>query len=446
MAAKLKLNKNAVEKLPPPGPDDVTRSGEPITQLVYWDCDIVGFGVRVGREKTDPKTGEKKPPTRTFFYQGRLNGKLMKVTIGKLGRVTAEAARKEARRVQSKMELGQDPRPKKDVKKTGATFGDLMSAYVELLETQGKLSARNVRNQVAHDIEQAFPRLWAKPAAEIDLDDCMKIVGTLVDAKKPRQADKIRSYIRTAFSEAINSRGDASMPASMRRLNITSNPARDMRKVKGSSNAKERALTLAEFRAYWRRVKALPEPHRSIAALHVLTGGQRQQQLARVTLADIDRDAPSMRILDYKGRRAEPRIHIIPLLPEALECIDCIIGSGRYVFSANGGETPMHNVFLGDIVKRIRTEMEEAGELENGPFTAGSIRATVETRLIAKPYRVSSDVLGQLLSHGTGGVQQRHYQHHSFFEEKLEALEMLHRMVEGEEEPGAKVIDMRARA
>lgn len=426
MTSKLKLTKTAVERIEP-------VEGK---QVVVWDSVTTGFGVRVSPGGT-----------RTFFFQGRLHGKLMKVTIGKLSEsMTAEAARKRASKIALMLADGQDPRPKKGATKAAPTFGDLMSAYVELLESQGKLSARSVRNQVTRDIEQAFPRLWSKPVADIDLDDCMKVVGRLVDAKKPRQADKVRSYIRTAFSEAINARGDANMPASMRRLNVTLNPARDMRKVKGASNAKDRALTLAEFRAYWQRVKALPEPHRSVAMLHVLTGGQRQQQLARVTLADIDRDAPSMRILDYKGRRTEPRIHTIPLLPEALQCIDRITGGGEYIFSANGGATPMHNSYLGDIVKRVHAQMEHGGELENGPFTAGSIRATVETRLIAKPYRVSSDVLGQLLSHGTGGVQQRHYQHHGFFDEKLEALEKLCRMVEGRPEPGAQVIEMRARA
>lgn len=174
--------------------------------------------------------------------------------------------------------------------------------------------------------------------------------------------------------------------------------------------------------------------------LHVLTGGQRQQQLARVTLNDIDRDGPSMRVLDYKGRRTEPRIHVIPLLPEALEAIDRITGAGEFVFSCDGGETHIHNAFLNDVVKRIRADMDEAGELEKGDFTAGTIRATIETRLIAKPYSVSSDVLGQLLSHGTGGLQQRHYQHHDFFDEKLDALEKLHRMIEGQPEPGAQVI------
>jgi integrase len=416
---KMKLNKTSVEKIQPiPG-----------NQMMYWDSEITGFGVRVSPGGS-----------RSFFYQGRLNGKVKKVTIGRLGPITAEQARKEAKRIQSKLELGQDPSPPKEkTSTTAATFGDLMTAYVELLESQGKLSVQAVRNQIAKDIEQAHPKLWEAPAASIDLDDCMKVVGQLKDEDKPRQADKIRSYIRTAFSEAINARGDVNMPASMRRLNIKFNPARDMRKVKGSSKAKDRALSLAEFKTYWEHVQELPAPKKSLAILHILTGGQRQQQLARVKIADIDNDTSSMTILDFKGRRDEPRRHIVPLLPETLEAISNITGSGEYVFSCDGGKTPIHNAYLNDITKSICEKMQENNELEGSPFTAGTIRATIETRLIAKPYSVSGDVLANLLSHGMGGVQQRHYQHHSFFEEKLDALNKLKRMLNEK----SKAIEMR---
>jgi integrase len=425
---KIKLIKTNVDKLKP----------EPGKQVVWWDSEITGFGVRVNPGGT-----------KTFFFQERFGHEEFKLTLGTMGKkgYTAKMARDAAEEKQAMLRLGIDPREVVVNKDDSLpSFGDLMTAYVELLESQGKVSARNVKNQIAADIEKAHPKLWGKPAAEIDLDDCMHIVGTIKDQGKLRQADKIRAYIRTAFSEAINARGDVNMPASMRKLKLTYNPARDMRKVKGSSNAKDRALSVSEFRAYWRHVQELPSPKREIATLHVITGGQRQKQLSRVTWAEVDRDAPSFTIWDSKGRRAKPRRHSVPLLPQALEAMEAIAGSGPYVFSCDGGVKPINDRYLLETVAGICNKMQDAGELEGEPFTAGTIRATIETRLMKKPYRVSSDVLGQLLSHGMGGVQQRHYQHDDFEEEKLEALEKLWRLINDIPEQVAQVVELRATA
>jgi hypothetical protein len=100
--------------------------------------------------------------------------------------------------------------------------------------------------------------------------------------------------------------------------------------------------------------------------------------------------------------------------------IDGISGTCEFVFSCNGGLSAIHTVYLNDAVKSVCEMMKQTKELEGEPFTAGTIRSTVARRLVAKPYSVSSDVLGHLLSHGKGGIQQRHYQHHSFFDEKLD--------------------------
>jgi integrase len=403
-------------------------------QIVYWDTEVTGLGLRVS------PGGAK-----TYFYQGRRNGSVDKESIGRVDKFhLPDEARTEAREIARSFLRGERRirRPDEDA----PTLGKLMLGYVELLESQGKASARNVKNQIKADIEKAHPRLWNKPAAEITLDDCMDIVGSVMDRGKPRQADKLRAYLRTAFSEAINARGDINMPSSLRKMKISYNPARDMRKVRGSSKAKNRALSVAEFRAYWNRVQKLETPQRELAMLHVITGGQRQKQLSRVTWADIDRDGMSMTIWDYKGRRNQPRRHVVPLLPEALELMDAIGGTGDYVFSCDGGKRPINDRYLPDITASICTAMETAGELEGAPFTAGTIRATIETRLMKKPYRVSSDVLGQLLSHGMGGVQQRHYQHDDFEEEKLEALQKLWRLVNNKPEPVAQVIPMQVSA
>ncbi len=428
MPEPIKLTKTKVEALKP----------DPEKQIVVWDSALTGFGVRLS------PGGSK-----TFFVQGRLRGtqQLVKFTIGKFGpALTAEQARADAEEALSAMRKGIDPRTKDKREQGAVTFGEMMTAYADMLKAAGKASARNVGNAIKKDIQTAFPKLWKKPAHEITIDDCVEIIAKLNDQGLPRQADKIRSYIKTAFTAAINARGNVKAPKAMRDMRLTVNPAQVIQKVAGSSQASERALSLAEFRAYWRRVQDLPEPRRSIAMLHVLTGGQRMEQLARVTLADIDRDAMLMRMADGKGRRQQPRIYWVPLLPQALECINNVTGSGQFVFSSNGGLSPMHASYISDIASDVCTAMAQAGELEGEPFTGKVIRATIETRLMKAPYRVSSDVLARLLSHGLGGVQAKHYAHDPMHEEQVEALEKLWRLLHDEAEPSAQVIQMRAQA
>lgn len=426
MTNKVRLNKTALARLKPEGSK----------QAVFWDQDLTGFGVRVspGREIDGIRS-----PTYTYFLQGRLRGTLIKVTIGKHPTFTPESARKVAREWLGKMAAGIDPRITKDPKTKSATFGNMMLGYCEWMESQGKVTAAKVRREVEKDIGAAFPRLWKKAANQITPDDCDRIIEALETAKppKPRQADKIRSYMKTAFRKAINAKGKRRYPEGLRIADVRINPCADIEKVAGSSKARERALSVAEIRAYWKHVNELPEPRRSILRLHVLSGGQRIDQLCRVTLADVDRDAMTMMLLDGKGRRTTPYRHYVPLLPETLDAIDTLTGTGAFIMSCDGGTRPISDTYMRDSVATVREAMQEAGELENGHFTPGSIRATVETRLVAKPYRVGVDVLAQLLSHGLGGVQAKHYQKHNYYDEKLEALQALLSLLEpGEDETG----------
>lgn len=402
-------------------------------QVVYWDDAQKGFGVRVNPGRVVDGVRE---PACTFFIQERLKGQTIKATIGKFPTFSAEAARKVAKLWLLKIANGEDPRIQKVEGSVGATFGNMMLGYCEWMESTGKVSASKVKREIEKDIKDAYPRLWKKPAKQITPDDCDRIIEALEATGKPRQADKIRAYIKAAFRKAINSQGKRRAPEGLRVADVKINPCADIEKVAGSSKARDRALSLAEFRAYWAKVKELSEPRRSILMLHVLSGGQRIDQLCRVTHADIDRDALTMTILDFKGRRKQPYRHIVPLLPEALEAIDNIAGSGHFIFSCDGGIRPISDTYMRDSVGRIREAMEKDGEVENGHFTPGTIRSTVETRLAAKPYRVSGDVLARLMSHGLGGVQAKHYQQHDFMEEKEEALQMVLKMLEPDDTAG----------
>lgn len=424
---------------------EAVKKKKPKTQTsIYWFDTEKGFGLRVS-----PKGAK------TLFIQEKIkvgsNWETIKKTIGKCDdRLTAanfKEMHKKARKLLDQIRDGIDIRTSVDTS-TNNTLGHLMNGYIDYLKTENKPSARSVESAITKNIETAFPKLWQKPAKEITIDDCVSIIGNLNDEGKHRQADKLRSYIKAAYSRAINARGNVKASKVLRDLRLTQNPARDIHKIEGSSQAKERSLSLNEFRSYWSRIKELPEPNRSVTMLHVITGGQRQQQLARVTLSDIDRDGLTMRIYDGKGRRQKPRVHIVPLLPQALELIDNITGAGQYVFSSNGGISPMDLNFINRTAKKICADMAKNKELEGTPFTAGTIRATIETRLMQRPYRISSDVLARLLSHGLGGVQAKHYAHDSMHDEQLEALNKLWSMVENEELPSAEVIqfDKEARA
>lgn len=164
---------------------------------------------------------------------------------------------------------------------------------------------------------------------------------------------------------------------------------------------------------------------------HLLTGAQRVEQLGRLTQDDFDADVMTVSLRDSKGRRKVPRMHVVPLTPAAHDAMQAITPqrTGPYLFTINGGESGAVYAMIQCRLREVVEAMMEADDLEKGPFTAGDLRRTVETRLAAAG--VSEKVRAHLQSHGLGGVQSRHYDKHEYLDEKRAALETLHRIVTG---------------
>ncbi len=300
--------------------------------------------------------------------------------------------------------------------KAGLTLGKLATAYVEQLRHDGKSSARAVETCFSKNVEKAFPKLWATPAENLDVEDFLEIVAALTDAGKKRQAAKLRAYLRAAYTVAVRARTDTAATKAMRQFKLTRNPVSDLAPIVGSIQARDRVLSLPELRLYYQRITALPAPDGSVLAFHLLTGGQRLEQLFRLTDKDLDGD--NITLYDSKGRRLTPRLHVVPLLPEAKKALKAM-GKGPYLVSFHGGSKPATDSAFRSRVKTVSAAMLKAEEVTE-PFTPGDIRRTVETRLTEAG--VTSDHLAQLLSHGLGGVQNRHYQKYEFMKEKLAAL------------------------
>ena len=311
--------------------------------------------------------------------------------------------------------------------KLDASFGKLLKSYIEQLERDGKTSAHAIRKCVELHIENAMPDMWERPAADITTDDIIKIVAKLVKADKLRQAQKLQSYIRSAYASGMQARRSARSIESLRDLQITANPAFGLEAVQGTANARDRALSVNELRAYWRRVCQLRQPDQGLLALHLLSGGQRVEQLSRLQAADLDKDNDTITLRDIKGRRRRARLHEIPLIPAARKALDAMHGDhGNNIFSLTGGLTAAKYFSVQRRVREISAAMIEAGETKSS-FAASDLRRTVETRLAAAG--VSQEVRAQLQSHGLGGIQARHYDRHDYRAEKLAALETLYSLI-----------------
>lgn len=310
-----------------------------------------------------------------------------------------------------------------------ATFGDLLQAYAASLKILGKSSARAVENALRRHVERRFPLVWAAPAKDVSVDQLVEIVHAIVVAGKVTEARKVRSYLRAACSAAVAARQSPSAPAALRSIRASHNPARELLTVRGGRDARDRALSVAELQAYWRRIQFGRD--NALLRFHLLTGGQRIKQLSRVTIQDWDPESNTLRLRDPKGRREAPRVHYVPLLRLARDAmVDMDSGVlGPFLFTATAGRSGVDYNGVRSRLARVAEAMDAAGELAGARFTPGDLRRTIETRLAAMG--VSIEVRAQLQSHGLSGIQARHYIRHDFLDEKKNALESLLSIAQG---------------
>lgn len=317
----------------------------------------------------------------------------------------------------------------------------LMRTYADELAVAGKQSEADVRYMIRSHIEIAHPALAETPAKTIMPDDINRILRPLVAAGKGRTAAKLRSYMRAAYARATSARLDSSASQALVDFNLQTNPVAVTGGLSQFNKALDRALKVAELREYWCRLGKQPAgAMRDALMLALLLGGQRPAQLVRVTTADVDVSARTVSLFDPKGKRAQPRLHILPICDQAMTVLEsCISRAARqkspYLLSSYG-KVPVRPEQLSKIVTDISAGMLVDGVVD-AKFQLRDLRRTVETLMAAEG--VTQDVLARLLSHGLGGVQARHYNRHSYLPEMRAALTRWEQLVTGNA-PTAEVL------
>jgi integrase len=302
------------------------------------------------------------------------------------------------------------------------TLRALLVCYCDYLQALGRRSHLDARTIFTLHVFGAWPKVASTPAKDVQDEQIADMMRRLVEVGKGRTANKLRSYVRAAFQVAKVARTKATIPVHFKAFNVRHNPAADTSPDETANKPDKNPLSLEEIRQYWTTIKGMTCFKGAVLRLHLLTGGQRIEQLVRLKTADIKAD--NFIIYDGKGRPGQaPRPHALPLTTEAREALEACKPAGMFAISTTKGMKPI-------VATSLSGWAAEAGAASGiQDFQAKRIRSGVET-LLAKA-RISKDDRGRLQSHGVSGVQARHYDGHDYMEEKRSALVTLFKLLDG---------------
>ncbi len=299
------------------------------------------------------------------------------------------------------------------------TVEKLLTNYIEDLRNREKSSAKQVEGTL-NNLLRDYPLLAARDAAGVTSLEWVSVLRRY--GKTDGHADKmrkVRSYLRAAYAAAIRADLDPMQEASAGMM-LTTNPIDGI--PAGTSRARERNLSEAEFRALWKRLKELDHPLSKTLQALILLGGQRYSQLIRATVRDYQDG--EITLYDPKGKRATPRKHVLPVQGAAKVLLDelversALLGTDLLFTITGAGPALLDNA--SHYVTKLSTAMVDDGEAVES-FCLSDIRRSAETILAGK-LRISKDDRAQLLSHGISGVQEKHYDRSGHMDAKAEAL------------------------
>jgi len=405
------------------------------TQAFLWDTDSPSLAVRV------TPTGRK-----TYVFESRLNGSTLRINIGTVADWPIGQARTKASALKVMIDAGTDPRElerqqqaTKEAEKATVlqnqtyTLEKLLNAYCDYLKSLGRISHSAARSIFKVHVLEPWPEVASMPANQVTGEQVADMMRKTIEAGKDRTANKLRSYMRSAYQVAKASRSKASIPLAFKSFNVKSNPVSDTEPDESANRADKNPLNAEELRTYWQAIKPMPGFIGAILRLHLLTGGQRIEQLSCLLTANVTPD--SITLFDGKGRPGKaPRPHTVPLIPEAAAALKMLNPSGAFALSLDGGKTHLGERTLSNWAKAAAVGIEN--------FQTKRIRSGVETLLASG--RISTDTRGRLQSHGISGVQARHYDGHDYMDEKREALETLFNLLEGASVKSGKVVQLKA--
>lgn len=224
---RLKLTKTSVAALP-----DRPEDGK---QLLVWDTEIRGFGLRIAPAGT-----------KAYIMQRRVGRHTRRVTIGRADDITAEAARRKATILAAEFAEGVDPvQVKQAAAQRAQTLRQAMEAYIAAPKKKGVGKGGEKKARTQRDIRTVFQRKFGDwlDMPLVDITEAMvKERHAAIAKDSPAQANLAFRYLRAAMNNVIADVDDGQAPIikanPVTRLNRTNQWA-DVRPAKGRIPDKE---------------------------------------------------------------------------------------------------------------------------------------------------------------------------------------------------------------
>ena len=410
-AAKVKLTAGRIADF---------KSDEGRAQSFLWCADVKGLAVRA------TSTGAK-----SYIFQAKVKGKSMRLTIGDVGAWSIAKAQAEARRLQTVIDQGDDPRQvkadaaaAKEVKAAAlviqearetVTLGMAWPEYIAARKPQW--SERHYRDHVTLTHPGGIARTRS---AELT------IPGPLAALLKVRLVDMTSGRVEAwAKVEAVTrpTRARLSLRLLKAFLNwcaehptykeaVTSNAAKSKtaRESLGKAKAKHDVLQREQLPAWFAAVKQIGNPVISAYLQGLLLTGARRNELAAVKWADVDFQWNSMTIRDkVEGLR------VIPLTPYVAHLLAALPRRSEWVFSSPTAASGR--------IEEPRIAHVKACTIAGVDVTLHGLRRSFAT--LCEWTETPAGIAAQIQGHAPQGVREQNY-----IRRPLDLLRMWHVKIE----------------
>lgn len=301
-ARRFKLTKAAIEQRCAP-------TGER-RQVIYWDTELRGFGLRVG------------PSASSFIVQRDLpGGRTRRMTIGRWPTWNVDDARREARSLIVRMDKGEDPAAtKRAARARGVTVQEALDMHLARLRARDA-SPRTVETltvEMARYLSDWLPR----PLAEITREECRRRHQRLTEHNGPVAANRALRHFRAIFNTAARVHD---LPGRAPTVGVDFNRQRRRREP----------IPPADLPAWHAKVQQLTPIMRDLHLFILLTGLRRADAVtARWEHVSFEHGT----IHRPKPKGGVDRAFTVPLIARCLEIVKARREENAVLFDARGGD------------------------------------------------------------------------------------------------------------